>query len=61
MSAASRGFLELLPCRKTGTITRRLSGDTTSLGGKDLLVSAVHMHAIATSPEIEALCPSHPT
>jgi len=61
ISAASRDFLELLSCRTIGTISRRLSGDSTSLGGKDLLVNAVNLQAIAVSPEIEATCPSHPT
>jgi len=59
-SAASRDFLELLSGRRIGTISRRLSGDSASLGGKDLLVSAVNLQAIAASPEIEVHMPVTP-
>src|SRR5437879_13822061 len=59
-SAASRDFLELLSGRRIGTISRRLSGDSASLGGKDLLVSAVNLQAIAASPEIEVHMPDTP-
>src|SRR2546430_10297773 len=59
-SAASRDFLELLSGRRIGTISRRLSGDSASLVGKDLLVSAVNLQAIAASPEIEVHMPVTP-